>query len=77
MSWSLPRESFRPQRPSRSSEGRSRRPDFCTASLNAGGAIASRRLGGPRWDKEPRLKLAVQKSGRLTDPRSICWAAVA
>src|ERR1700722_14501353 len=33
MSWSLPRESFRPQRVSRSTEGSVRRPDFCTASL--------------------------------------------
>src|ERR1700689_5360348 len=33
MSWSLPRESFRPQRASRSTDGSVRRPDFCTASL--------------------------------------------
>jgi hypothetical protein len=33
MSWSLPRESFSPQRDSRSSEWSVRRPDFWTASF--------------------------------------------
>ena len=36
MSWSLPRESLRPQRISRSSDGSVSRPDFCTASLRRG-----------------------------------------
>ena len=35
MSWSRPRESFRPQLLSSSSEGSVSRPDFCTASLQA------------------------------------------
>src|ERR1700738_367332 len=34
MSWSLPRDSFSPHRPSMSSEGSVSRPDFWTASFN-------------------------------------------
>src|SRR6186713_3087920 len=40
MSWSLPREIFRPQRDSRSSDGSVRRPDFCTASFRRVSSMA-------------------------------------
>src|SRR5262245_48998430 len=41
MSWSLPREIFRPQRTSRSSDGSVRRPDFWTASFRRVSSMAA------------------------------------